>query len=104
MTKYKSEIKGNLDIYSYEDGDDDETCIKILIHGDSEGLISLAELLMRIAKTNQDELQDLPMGARKHIHLDPKFDLSSSSQSVIIGRLDAKGTGEFYSRFIKRKI
>jgi hypothetical protein len=107
MKKYKSkkpQITGNLDIFvaQYEDEDDGEI-IKwqdILIHGDPEGLKSLAALLIKIADTNQDGIVDLPIGAREHVHLQPKYDLSSSSERVIIGRLDAKGTGAFYDRYI----
>jgi hypothetical protein len=55
------------------------------------------------ADTDQNEIADLPIGAREHIHLRPKFDLSTSSEEVIIGRLDAKGTGVFYDRYIPAK-
>src|ERR1700743_814831 len=74
----------------------------ILIHGDPEGLRSLANVLLRIADLNQNDIVDLPIGAREHIHLRPKVDSSSSSQQVIIGRLDAKGTGTFYKGSIPR--
>lgn len=74
----------------------------ILIHGDPEGLKSLAALLIKLADMNQEEISDLPTGAREHLHLRPKFDLSNSSDNVIIGRLDAKGTGAFYNRFIPK--
>jgi hypothetical protein len=45
----------------------------------------------------------LPVGAREHPHLRPNIELSKSSNNVIIGRLDAKGTGEFYERFVSKK-
>ena len=107
MKKYKSEITGNVDIFvgQHEDEIDGEI-IKwqdVLIHGDPEGLKSLAALLIKIADTNQDDMADLPIGAREHIHLRPKYDLSNSSIQVIIGRLDAKGTGAFYDRCIPRE-
>lgn len=55
---------------------------------------------MKLADTNQDKIDGLPRGAREHIHLRPKFDLSNSSEEVIVGRLDAKGTGDFYDRYV----
>lgn len=106
MNKYQSDIKGHLDIKIIQDSDEldgqTETWNEILIHGDPDGLRSLAGLLIKIADTNQDKRSDIPIGAREHIHLRPKFDISMSSDQVIIGRLDAKGTGEFYSAFIPK--
>lgn len=106
MNKYTSDIKGHVDIKVIEDSDEFEgnieTWQEILIHGDPDGLRSLARLLIKIADTNQDERSDIPKGAREHIHLRPKLDLSESSNQVTIGRLDAKGTGEFYQAFIGR--
>lgn len=106
MSKYKSEISGNLDIFISEIENDFEGEItkwnEILIHGDSVGLKSLAELLNRIADLNQNEITELPIGAREHIHLSPNVDLSKSSVEVIIGRLDAKGTNEFYNRYVEK--
>lgn len=105
MKKYKSEINGNLDIFIADNEDEHEGEIikwqNILIHGDPEGLRSFAILLNRIADLNQAEITDLPVGAREHIHLRPKFDISQSSIEVIVGRLDAKGTGVFYDRYMK---
>lgn len=53
-------IKGNLDIF---EGDQE-----ILIHGDPEGLKSFAQLLIKIAELNQEEIDNkyLPIGAREH--------------------------------------
>jgi len=65
-------------------------------------LESLAALLIKLADTNQNDIVDLPLGAREHVHLQPKYDLSNSSEKVIIGRLDAKGTGTFYDRYIPK--
>lgn len=75
----------------------------ILINGDPEGLKSFAKLLIRIADLNQEDIIDLPIGAREHIHLRPDFDTSKSSVEVIVGRLDAKGTGVFYPRYIAKR-
>jgi hypothetical protein len=107
MVKYKSKTSGNLDIFIAQN---EEVCdgeiIKwqdVLIHGDPEGLRSLARLLLKLADINQDNNIDLPIGAREHIHLRPKYDLSNSSENVIIGRLDAKSTGAFYDRYIPRE-
>lgn len=106
MGKYKSEILGHLDIFvtANEDelGGEKMKWKEILIHGDPEGLKSFARLLMKLADTNQEDVDGLPIGARVHIHLRPKFDLSNSSEEVIVGRLDAKGTGYFYDRYIKK--
>lgn len=74
----------------------------ILIHGDPDGLRSLANLLLKLADLDQDAIPHLPVGAREHYHLQPKFDLSISSDEVIIGRLDAKGTGAFYDRYVPK--
>jgi hypothetical protein len=107
MDKYKSRITGNLDIFIGQNEDEcDGEIIKwqdILIHGDPEGLRSLANILINLADTNQNDNADLPIGAREHVHLQPNHDLSDSSEKVIIGRLDAKGTGEFYDRYIPAK-
>jgi hypothetical protein len=107
MKKYKSEIAGNLDIFIVQNEEEFEGEIMkwqdILIHGDPAGLKSLATILIKMAEINQNDIADLPIGAREHIHLRPKFDLSNSSEQVIIGRLDAKVTGAFYDRFIPKK-
>ena len=99
-------MAGNLDIFIVQKEDEyDGEIIKwhdILIHGDPEGLKSLAKLLIKLADTNQNDIVDLPIGAREHVHLRPKYDLSNSSEQVIIGRLDAKGTGAFYDRYIPK--
>ncbi|WDF53456.1 Imm32 family immunity protein [Mucilaginibacter sp. KACC 22063] len=104
MNKYKSPISGHLDIFVVQNKDEFEGNIKcwndILIHGDPEALRSLANMLLKLADLDQETIPDLPIGARKHYHLQPKFDLSNSSEQVIIGRLDAKGTGAFYDRYI----
>jgi hypothetical protein len=102
------EIEGNLDIFvSNKEEEFDGEISKwneILIHGDPEGLRSLAKLLIEIADLNQEEVDDkfLPVGAREHYELRPEIELADSSDKVIVGRLDAKGTGIFYDRFISR--
>jgi hypothetical protein len=108
MPLYKSEIKGNLDIIIHQKEEEIDGVLEkwkdILIHGDPEGLRSLALLVMKLADLNQDNITDLPIGAREHIHLRPGQELSRRSESVvIIGRLDAKGTGKFYDRYIPAK-
>src|SRR5258705_13522960 len=107
MKKYTSKIKGNLDIFIVQKEDDwDGEIIKsqeVLIHGDAEGLKSFATLLIKLADANQNDIIGLPIGAREHVHLRPEHDLSNSSEKVIVGRLDAKGTGAFYDRYIPRK-
>ncbi|OYU83117.1 MAG: hypothetical protein CFE24_12785 [Flavobacterium sp. BFFFF2] len=110
--KYKhikgNEIKGELDIFVSHNEDEEGGVVtkwdEVLIHGNPEGLKSLAKLLLEIAELNQEEVENkyLPIGAREHYHLTPNIELSKSSNSVLIGRLDAKGTGDFYGRFITR--
>jgi hypothetical protein len=110
--KYKhtkgGEIQGHLDIFATRNEDEFEGEItnwnEIQIHGDPEGLRSLAKLLIEIADLNQEKVEDkyLPIGAREHYSLRPKLELANSSDIVIVGRLDAKGSGEFYERFIPR--
>ena len=106
MKKYKSEITGHLDIFIANNEDEFEGEITkwqdVLIHGDSEGLRSFARLLTRLADLNQEDIINLPVGAREHIHLQPNFDISKSSVEVIVGRIDAKGTGVFYDRYVTR--
>ena len=110
--KYKqakgNEIEGHLDIFiSHNEDENDGEIIKrsnILIHGNPEGLKSFAKLLIEIAELNQEKVEDkfLPVGAREHYHLRPGIELSKSSNEVIVGRLDAKGTGSFYQKFIPK--
>ena len=107
MAKYRSEISGHLDIFVADNEDEFEGEItkwqEIIIHGDPEGLRSFAKLLMRLADLNQDDITGLPIGAREHIHLRPNLELSKSSIELIVGRLDAKGTGAFYDRYIPKE-
>jgi hypothetical protein len=110
--KYKQikghEIQGELDIFiaHHEDENDGVTTSwdKVLIHGNPEGLRSFAKLLLEIAELKQEDVEDkyLPIGAREHYHLRPEIELSKSSFEVIVGRLDAKGTGNFYDRHISK--
>ncbi|MGC4234440.1 MAG: hypothetical protein QM594_15780 [Niabella sp.] len=108
MEKYKSEIAGHLDILIAENEDEFEGGITkwqdILIHGDSEGLKSFAKLLIKIAELNQEDITELQVGARTHIHLRPNIDISKSSVEVIVGRIDAKGTGTFYDRYVPKEV
>ena len=104
-----NEIDGELDIFISHNKDENEgettTWNEIFIHGNPKGLKSFAKLLLEIAELNQDDVEDkyLPIGAREHYHLKPGIELSKSSTEVIVGRLDAKGTGEYYDRFIPKK-
>ena len=102
------EIDGHLDIKVIENEDDFDGKItkwnEILIHGDSEGLKSLAKQLVDLAELVQEEVEDkyLPIGAREHLHLRPNLELSKSSIETIIGRLDSKGKKEFPSNYIPK--
>jgi hypothetical protein len=108
MEKFKSEIIGHLDIIVAENEEEFDgnkmQWKEVLIHGDPEGLKSLAKLLLELANCDQDSVEELPTGAREHIHLRPKFDLAKSSVEVIVGRLDAKGTGVFYDKYVPKYI
>ena len=90
-------IKGHLEIKSVEDDGQ-----YVYIHGDKNGLLSLSKLLKEIAMIDQNNLKDLPIGAKEHIHLSPNVQLSKSSDNVIIGRLDAKGNGRFHDFYIPK--
>jgi len=107
MHKFKSAITGHLDIIAtqHEDGlnGDEMLWNEVLIHGDPEGLRSLASLLLKLADLDQNTLEDLPNGAQAHEHLRPGIELSNSSDTVVTGRLDAKGTSAFYNRYIPKK-
>lgn len=110
--KYKqtkgNEIQGELDIFisHNEDEYDGKTTSwdEVLIHGNPEGLKSFAKLLLEIAELKQDDVEDkyLPIGAREHYLLRPGIELSKSSIEVIVGRIDAKGTGSFCDRHISK--
>jgi hypothetical protein len=106
MQKLQFEMAGHLDIFIANNEDEYEgeksKWQDVLIHGDPEGLRSFARLLIKIADLNQDEINDLPIGAREHIHLRPDLEISKSSVEVIVGRIDAKGTGTFYDRYVVR--
>jgi hypothetical protein len=103
-----NEIQGELDIYiSHNEDENDGEMTRwdeILIHGNPEGLKSFAKLLLEIAELNQEDVDNkyLPIGAREHYHLRPGIELSKSSNEVIVGRLDEKGTGKFYDRYISK--
>jgi hypothetical protein len=100
------EIKGHFDIIVTDNKDEFEGEIakwqEVLIHGDPEGLRSFARLLLKIADLNQDNITDLPVGAREHYHLRPNLELGKNSVEAIVGRLDAKGTGHYYDSYVAK--
>lgn len=108
MEKHQPAISGHLDIFVADHEDEFEgkkvRWQDVLIHGDPEGLRSFAQLLIRLADLNQDTIETLPVEAREHIHLRSGFDISKSSAEVIVGRMDAKGTGAFYDRYIEKEL
>ncbi|MBD2756331.1 hypothetical protein [Spirosoma validum] len=59
-------------------------------------------VIIRIAELNRDAIHDLPIRAREHFHLSTNVDLSKSSSEVIVGRLDTKGTGNFYNMYVSK--
>jgi hypothetical protein len=106
MKKYGFEITGHLDIFVGDNEDEFEGEIskwqEVLIHGDPEGLRSFGKLLIKLANLNLETMKELPIGAREHYHLRPNLELGKSSVEAIVGRIDAKGTGRFYDRFIAK--
>ncbi|MDT3404430.1 Imm32 family immunity protein [Mucilaginibacter terrae] len=106
MKNYQSEITGHVDIFVANNEEEFEGTVEkwqeVLIHGDPEGLRSLAKLLVKIADFNQEDEISLPTGAREHVHLRPDLHISKSSVQVIVGRLDAKSTGAFYDRYVPK--
>src|ERR1043165_3726864 len=108
--KYKSPIAGHLDIQiAHYEADAEDIALglsdwnEVLIHGDPEGLRSLANLLLKLADLDQSTLTNVPDGAREHYHLRPRWELGNSSEQVVVGRLDAKGTGEFYDSYMPKE-
>src|SRR5476649_2015353 len=108
MKKYKSPIIGHLEITVHQKEDEFEGVIEkwndVLIHGDPQGLRSLANVLLEMANLDEEAVPDLPIGTGEHTHLKCQWDLSLSSDETIIGRLDAKGTGAFYKSYIPREL
>ena len=51
---------------------------EILVHADSDGLKSPANILIKLAYLNQVIVDGLPISAREHFHLRPKFELVNS--------------------------
>ena len=102
------EIKGHLDIQVDNREEEFEGEVtkwqEVLIHGDPKGLKSFAKLLTKLAEIEQKKVKDLPVGAREHYHLSSNFELGQSSVDVVVGRLDAKGTGEFYDSYKPNKL
>jgi len=91
-------IRGHLDIF----GGTDEGVPHVFIHGDPEGLRSLAKLLISLADEQQDNYPESFTGFQEHVHLEPDYDISNSSHRTIVGRLDGARTGEFPPRYIAR--
>ena len=69
----------------------------VSIYGDPSGLKSLADLLYEVARIDQSIIppKNLPEGEGFHLHLRPGKALNVESCEAIIGRLDAKGSGDF---------
>jgi hypothetical protein len=97
MPKYPSiptAIKGTLEISKGRLG--------VFIGGDPNGLRSLAKLLMFLADVDQESHPSMPDGEREHTHLYSGQHLTQFSLTTEICRLDAKGTGEFPARYLKK--
>jgi hypothetical protein len=106
MKTYGLEITGHLDIIVSDNEDEFEGEIskwqEVMIHGDPEGLRSFGKLLIKLANLDQEKRSDLPIGAKEHYHLSPNWELAKSSVATTVGRIDAKGTGDFYDRYIAK--
>src|SRR4051812_44161132 len=92
--KCPSEIDGSLEISKTRSG--------VFIGGDPEGLRSLARLLVWLADVDQESHPSMPDGEREHVHLysDPMYKhLTPFSVTTELCRLDAKGTGEFPTKY-----
>lgn len=88
-------LKGNIQIRVIEESG----TLTPMIYGDPEGFVSFGKLLIALGETDQEECVDLPHGEREHEHLIPNYHLTKESVPLIIGRLDAKGTGAFPDGF-----
>jgi hypothetical protein len=103
---YGLEITGHLDIIVSDREDEFEGEVskwqEVMIHGDPEGLKSFGKLLIKLANLDQEKRKDLPIGAKEHYHLRPNRELSKSSVTTIVGRIDAKGTGYFYDKYFAK--
>ena len=103
-----NEIDGHLEIKVIENEDEFEGKIEkwneVFIHGDSEGLKSLAKQLIYLAELDQEKVEEkyLPNGAREHLHFRPNIELSKSSTETIVGRLDSKGKKDFPTNYIPK--
>ena len=66
------------------------------MYGDPAGLRSFAFKLLKLAELNQSELDErsCPNSEGVHVHLDHSLGLCSNSCELIVGRSDAKGTGD----------
>ena len=92
-----SRIHGNLEISTHEG--------TVFIGGDPNGLRSLARLLVWLADADQESHSTMPDGEREHVHIYPQRaggpheSLTRFSVDTELCRLDAKGTGEFPTKY-----
>ena len=68
----------------------------ICVYGDPAGLRSFAFKLLKLAELNQSELDErsCPNSEGVHVLLDHSLGLRANSCELIVGRSDAKGTGD----------
>jgi hypothetical protein len=68
----------------------------ICVYGDPTGLRSLASKLLQLADLNQSELdgKSCPNSEGVHVLLDQSMGIHFRSCQLIVGRSDAKGTGD----------
>jgi hypothetical protein len=92
-------IKGQVEISTSRNG--------VFVGGDPDGLRSLAQLLTWIADVDQEALGTQPDGERFHVHLHARIPgiscLTDFSVETQLCRLDAKGTGEFPTKYVRRQ-
>jgi len=98
--KYKhtkgDEIQGELDIFVSHSQEGNHyqsvTGNEILIHGNPEGLRSLAKLLLEIAELNQEAVEDkfLPVGARELIIYERELNYQKAQTKLLLADLRPK--------------
>ena len=88
-------INGNLQIKTI----DEDGRTKVMIYGDPNGMESFGKMLIKMSQVDQNKYIGMSDGERDHTHIYSGHHLSKDSLETIIGRLDAKGTGEFPKGF-----
>jgi hypothetical protein len=66
------------------------------VYGTPRGLRWLAGELLALARLDQESLppSGLPLGEGSHVHVETETGTTSMPDGLVIGRLDAKGSGD----------